>query len=195
MANASADTWPLGSALTGQDTAAPAPAVTPVPGPTATPVPAPTATAVPVPTTAPTPAVHATVAPKTTTIRSSASARVVRQTFAQRVMTEARKHYGARYQWGATGPYRFDCSGFTRYVFRKLHVSLPRTSSEQYRAVRHISRGAKQVGDLIFKYSSGGRIHHVGIYAGSGRMIAATHTGDVVRYQSVRGSYKVGRVR
>ncbi len=121
--------------------------------------------------------------------------RVVRRTLSQRVITEARKHYGTPYRWGATGPRSFDCSGFTGYVFRTVGVHLPRTSREQYSVTRHVSRSAKRVGDLIFTYSRGGRIHHVGIYAGASRMIAATHTGDVVRYERVRGRYKVGRVR
>jgi cell wall-associated NlpC family hydrolase len=36
-----------------------------------------------------------------------------------KVVAEARKHLGARYRYGASGPRVFDCSGFTKYVYRK----------------------------------------------------------------------------
>ncbi len=48
---------------------------------------------------------------------------------------------------------------------------------------------AVQPGDLIFYYSD---IHHVGIYVGGGQIIAATHTGDYVRYRSMYYTTPVG---
>jgi cell wall-associated NlpC family hydrolase len=150
-----------------------------------------TAVATPAKAVVPAPAVvtHATTTPVTS------RATVARTTLAVRAVAEARRHFGAPYQWGATGPRRFDCSGLTSYVFARLGVHLPRTAAAQYWAIRHVAPSHKRVGDLIFKYSSSGAIYHVGIYAGNGRMIAATHTGDVVRYSPVAGRYKVGRVR
>jgi cell wall-associated NlpC family hydrolase len=134
-------------------------------------------------------------APAVKVVAHVTTTRVVRQTLAQRVVTEARRHYGAPYRWGATGPRSFDCSGLTQYVFRKVGVRLPRTAASQYHAVRHVSRSSKRVGDLIFFATSSGYIHHVGIYVGGSRIIAATHTGDVVRTEPIRGRYMVGRVR
>lgn len=113
--------------------------------------------------------------------------------FGARVIAKARTHYGKPYKWGATGPSRFDCSGFTGYVFRQVGKNLPRTSRQQYAASRKVAPSAKRVGDLIFKYDGSGRIYHVGIYAGNGRMWAATSSGDIVRMQAVSGRYKVGR--
>lgn len=115
-------------------------------------------------------------------------------TLGQRAIAEARKHYGAAYRYGATGPSRFDCSGFSSYVFRQLGVSLPRTSREQAAALRRIPVSQKAVGDLIFTYT-GGRVTHVGIYAGNNKMWAATKTGDIVRLQSLYSrNISVGRV-
>jgi cell wall-associated NlpC family hydrolase len=112
----------------------------------------------------------------------------------QRAVAEAAKHRGAPYQYGATGPSRFDCSGFTRYVFARFGKSLPHNSAQQYNSVRHIARSAMQVGDLIF-ISSGGRIGHVGIYAGNGKMWHSPKTGDVVKLATIyTSSYYVGRV-
>jgi cell wall-associated NlpC family hydrolase len=115
-------------------------------------------------------------------------------TFGTKVIQEASRHAGAPYQWGAEGPTRFDCSGFTRYVFGRFGKSLPHNSSQQYGVVHHISKSNVRVGDLIFIYSSGG-IHHVGIYAGSGYMWHEPKSGDVVRKAKIwTSSYYVGRV-
>jgi cell wall-associated NlpC family hydrolase len=178
-ANAASNTW-WSSHSTGIDSSVDTPVV-----------------AAPPPTAAVAVAVKSTTnaAAKTSAVHLAARARIVRTTFAQRVLTEARKHYGAPYRWGATGPSRFDCSGFTGYVFRKVGKHLPRTSRSQYAHTIHVSHAHKRLGDLIFRYSSSGRIYHVGIYAGGGKMINATHTGDVVRTSSIGGRYRVGRVR
>ena len=117
-------------------------------------------------------------------------------TLGQRAVVEAAHHYGQAYRYGAAGPTRFDCSGLTMYVFHRLGRSLPHSSASQYnaRGVRHISRASLQVGDLVFTLRSGS-IRHVGIYAGSNLMWAATQTGDVVRKQSMSGRTLVfGRV-
>jgi cell wall-associated NlpC family hydrolase len=117
-------------------------------------------------------------------------------TLGQRAVTEASHHYKAPYQYGSAGPSRFDCSGLTMYVFQRLGRSLPHSSASQYNAagVRHVSRAQLAVGDLVFTLRNG-RIGHVGIYAGSNQMWAATQTGDVVRKQSLSGRTLVfGRV-
>jgi cell wall-associated NlpC family hydrolase len=112
----------------------------------------------------------------------------------QRAVTEASRHQGAPYQYGAAGPTRFDCSGLTRYVWGRLGKSLPHNSGQQYSVVRHIAKANKKVGDLIFIYGSSG-IYHVGIYAGNGYFWHAPHTGDVVKKAQIfTSSYYVGRV-
>lgn len=102
---------------------------------------------------------------------------------------------GAPYQWGAEGPWRFDCSGFTQWVFARLGRHLPRTAAEQYRAVRHISRSQGRQGDLVF-FHEGGHVYHVGIYAGHNRIWHAPHTGASVRLERIWTSQVwFGRVR
>jgi cell wall-associated NlpC family hydrolase len=111
-----------------------------------------------------------------------------------RVLHEAASHKGQPYVYGAAGPTKFDCSGFTLYVFSRLGKRLPHNSAMQYSAVRHISKSSKAPGDLIFLKNSSGRIYHVGIYAGSGRMWHSPRSGSYVKLSDIwSSSYVVGR--
>ena len=110
------------------------------------------------------------------------------------VVNEAAHHRGAPYQYGATGPSRFDCSGYTRYVYLKFHKNLPHSSAQQYSSVRHITKSQLRAGDLLFFRNSSGRISHVAIYAGNGNMWHAPHSGTVVKLAKIYSSnYVVGR--
>lgn len=99
------------------------------------------------------------------------------------VVQYAKKFIGTPYAYGASGPSRFDCSGFTSYVYRYFGVSLPHSSSGQSGYGSSISKSNLQPGDLVFFGGSG--IHHVGIYVGNGNYIHAPKTGDVVRIASL----------
>ena len=115
-------------------------------------------------------------------------------TFRQQALRVAAEQKGKPYRYGATGPHSFDCSGFVQYVYRQVGKALPRTSRQQRAATPHVSKADKQPGDLIF-ISSGGRVTHVGIYAGDGRFWVAPKAGDVVKLQRIYTSaYTVGRV-
>jgi cell wall-associated NlpC family hydrolase len=108
---------------------------------------------------------------------------------------EASRHNGQPYVYGAMGPTRFDCSGFTKYVFSRFGKNLPHSSSAQYGYVRHIAKTSKQVGDILFFRSSSGSINHVGIYAGGSYMWDAPKSGDHVRKRPIYSSnYSVGRI-
>ena len=113
----------------------------------------------------------------------------------QRAVTEAAKHKGQAYEYGAAGPTRFDCSGFTLYVFGRLGRSLPHSSSQQYADTRHLAAADKIPGDLVFMRNNSGGITHVGIYAGNNSWWVAPKTGDVVKLQKLYSTnYVVGRV-
>jgi cell wall-associated NlpC family hydrolase len=102
------------------------------------------------------------------------------------VVNVARRYLGAPYQWAAAGPNRFDCSGFTMYVYRQVGVSLPHSSRAQIGSGERVSRANLQPGDLVF---FGSPIHHVGIYVGGGMMIHSPHTGAVVRIDPLHSNY------
>ncbi len=81
------------------------------------------------------------------------------------------------YVYGASGPSRFDCSGFTSYVFKQIGIEIPRTSKSQATIGTSIKKSELQVGDLVFFDTSGvnnGNISHVGIYIGNGNFIHAS---------------------
>lgn len=82
------------------------------------------------------------------------------------LLDEAMSHIGARYRSGSKGPYAFDCSGFTSYVFKQLgSANIGCSSRDQYARNTPVSRSEMQRGDLVFFTSprSGRNVGHVGI--------------------------------
>src|SRR5262249_59237435 len=117
---------------------------------------------------------------------------------AARAIAAARAQLGKPYQWGATGPETFDCSGLTGWAYAHAGVQLPRTSREQWYAGPHPGLGYLQPGDLLFwatDPANPATIHHVAIYLGDDQMLAAPHTGTVVQIQPVYLTGYIGAVR
>ncbi len=104
---------------------------------------------------------------------------------------------GRPYQWGATGPGTFDCSGLTMWAYRQAGVSIPRTSRSQYAGLPRVPIDQMQPGDLVFfaNGSSPSSIHHVGMYLGGGQMMHAPRTGDVVKVSALWSNGMYGAVR
>lgn len=81
------------------------------------------------------------------------------------LLDEAKSHTGKRYRRGAKGPDRFDCSGFTRYVYHQFGFNLNASSSAQFNEGEEVQKGNLRPGDLVFftgRNSKGG-VGHVGI--------------------------------
>ena len=66
------------------------------------------------------------------------------------VLDEAFSHIGARYRSGHSGPFAFDCSGFTSYVFKNMGIDLNRSSRGQYEQGDPVTKENLQSGDLVF---------------------------------------------
>jgi cell wall-associated NlpC family hydrolase len=97
-----------------------------------------------------------------------------------RVVTEAARHKGKKYKFGAAGPKRFDCSGFTMYVYKKAAgKKLPHKAHLQQRYGKAVAKANKRPGDLII-VRKGTRGTHAGIYAGGGKMWNSPRTGKTV---------------
>ena len=99
-----------------------------------------------------------------------------------RAVDFARHWLGVRYVYGGSSPRTgFDCSGFVRYVYAHLGVSLPHSSYADFGLGRRVSRGGLRPGDLVFFHGLG----HVGIYVGNGKFIHAPHEGTRVSYSTL----------
>nr|WP_308129055.1 NlpC/P60 family protein [Actinoplanes polyasparticus] len=112
-----------------------------------------------------------------------------------KIINEAKKHVGSLYKFGAAGPTRFDCSGYTMYVYRKTTgKKLPHKANSQQKYGKAVAKSKKQIGDLIV-FRNGSYGYHAGIYAGSGYMYDSPHTGARVSKRKMIGSnYVVRRV-
>lgn len=108
------------------------------------------------------------------------------------LFSEAEKHIGKKYVFGANGPNNFDCSSFVCWSFTHSGVkNMPRTTAyDIYKSYcKPISKSEAKAGDIIFfknTYKSGTPISHVGIYAGDGMMI---HAGNPIRFVSINTPY------
>lgn len=91
---------------------------------------------------------------------------------------------GAPYVYSAGGPNAFDCSGFVRWVWLQLGVTLPHNSVAMWNMIDRIPMSELRPGDLVFD-SLGGPPEHVSIYAGDGMMIHAPNGGGRVRFDPV----------
>ncbi|MCU1674354.1 MAG: hypothetical protein JWN77_2467 [Frankiales bacterium] len=111
------------------------------------------------------------------------------------VLQIARQQLGDSYQWGAEGPDRWDCSGFTSYLWREVGgvEDIPRVSRDQQAWAVPVPREQLLPGDLVF---FGNPVTHVSLYAGMGRVLDASSSAgkvlerplwfsDVVRYGRV----------
>ena len=114
------------------------------------------------------------------------------------LLDEAMSHLGARYRSGSKGPYSFDCSGFTSYVFKQLgSANIGSSSRDQYARNTPVKRNEMQRGDLVFftSPSSGRNVGHVGIVVDvdpdthAFNFIHASSSGGVMISNSTDGFY------
>ncbi|MEU8664692.1 C40 family peptidase, partial [Actinoplanes philippinensis] len=85
----------------------------------------------------------------------------------------------------SAAPARFDCSGFTMYVYRKTTGrKLPHKANLQQRYGKAVSKAAGRPGDLVI-IRKGSYGTHAGIYAGHGTMWSAPRTGKTVTKQKI----------
>jgi cell wall-associated NlpC family hydrolase len=122
--------------------------------------------------------------------------------FADRLLRVAAAQTGVPYAWGGgtlTGPSAgvgrgagtvgFDCSGLVRYaVYRASDgaIVLPRTAQDQSLTGTPVPLEHLRPGDVLAFTRRGETVaHHIGVYAGHGRMIHAPQSGGRVRVESL----------
>ncbi|MGL5316271.1 MAG: SH3 domain-containing protein [Peptostreptococcaceae bacterium] len=101
---------------------------------------------------------------------------------------------GKPYEWGASGPNSFDCSGFTQYVYKTAEgKSIPRVSRDQAKYGQEVTKGNYMPGDLLYFDTDGdGSVNHVGIYLGSNEFIHSSGTSskpDKVKITNLNTTY------
>ncbi|WP_159887463.1 C40 family peptidase [Paenibacillus puerhi] len=114
------------------------------------------------------------------------------------LIEQAKRYIGVKYDFGAD-PYpqsgRFDCSTFTRYMYGKYGISLPRTARSQAAKGTTVNRKSLRKGDLMFfyvpgRFKSNKVVGHVGIYMGDQRMIhSSPKPKDGVQITSINKAY------
>jgi len=112
------------------------------------------------------------------------------------LLEEAKKHLGKKYVWAANGPSKFDCSGFTKYVYAKNGIKLPRKSTNQAKVGKKLTRSELRAGDLIFFDTSkehNGTVNHCGIYLGNNKFIHASSLYKKVTISSLHKNFYESR--
>lgn len=100
----------------------------------------------------------------------------------QKVTSKGKSRIGCRYVWAASGPKKFDCSGFIYWTYNnsgaKLKKKVPRSSCQglhkalkKYKVSNSLSKA--QAGDIIL-YKRGGKYTHAALSLGNGKMVHAS---------------------
>lgn len=81
------------------------------------------------------------------------------------VIKTARSYTGTPYKWGGTTRSGMDCSGLLLNSFNSIDYKIPRTSGEQSKLGKRVSKSEIKKGDLVF-FATGKKkrkITHVGL--------------------------------
>jgi cell wall-associated NlpC family hydrolase len=96
------------------------------------------------------------------------------------IITFAMKQTGKPYQWGATGPDAYDCSGLIYAAYRSVGITLPRTTFGMWDLTPHIPEDQAEPGDIVFFNTGPGTAPdhpgHAGLVIGHGQMVVASCT-------------------
>ena len=117
----------------------------------------------------------------------------------KRITSLAKTKLGKRYVWGASGNKNtYDCSSFTKFVYKKNGINIPRTSIRQSKFGKFVKRSELQKGDLVFFDTSKkrkGYVNHVGIYLGDNKFIHASSAKKKVVITSLNKNFYSNRYK
>jgi hypothetical protein len=111
----------------------------------------------------------------------------------QSVIATATDAMGRPYRWGGTGTDGggFDCSGLIQHAYGQHGIVLPRTSAEQAKQGKKVSKKLDSLlpGDLLTFSNRGGPVSHVGLYVGESRFIHSASRGVQISILSGEDPY------
>jgi cell wall-associated NlpC family hydrolase len=104
---------------------------------------------------------------------------------ARNVVALAHEYLGTKYVYGGAQPGGFDCSGLVQWLYGQKGITVPRTTYDQYKTGHPVARGQLKPGDVVFFEPTAQGPGHEALYIGSGKVIAAPHSGTVVQIQKL----------
>ncbi|GIP21039.1 MULTISPECIES: C40 family peptidase [Paenibacillus] len=123
--------------------------------------------------------------------KSTVSAAATSSTKANQIIATGKKYLGKPYKFGAKSGVTssFDCSSFVQYVYKKHGIKLPRSSRDQAKSGKYVSKSQLRAGDLVFSDTNrDGVINHVSIYMGNGKLLHTYRVGVGVTISTFKGS-------
>ena len=111
----------------------------------------------------------------------------------KQIVDEAKRFLNLPYLWAGTSALGYDCSGIIYAVYKNHGILIPRDSFYQATKGIVVSKSKLQPGDLVFFAGNAGKgkVYHVGLYVGDGKMIHAPNTSSKVKIESINaGTYK-----
>ncbi len=106
------------------------------------------------------------------------------------IVASGEQFLGLPYLWGGMSSYGYDCSGFSYNMCLANGYIIPRDAHEQAASGKDVPIAEIKPGDLLFfAYEEGkGRLHHVGIYYGDGKLLHSPNTGKNIEIIPLKGT-------
>lgn len=106
------------------------------------------------------------------------------------VVAAGEQFLGLPYLWGGMSSFGYDCSGFAYAACKANGYIIPRDAHDQAAGGQQVQLTEIQPGDLLFfAYEEGkGKIHHVGICYGDGKLLHSPNTGKTIEIIDLQGT-------